>query len=105
RGFVPQHIPARAAPLEGHRTEARSRWESVTRGLTIQYGGSSPASAPATAAAHTPPPARARPRPARTPGGSGDSHGAPSAVPPWAASSHRGGRVSRRAGPGLLVGR
>ena len=55
---------------------------------------------PATAAARTPPAARAqpRPRPPRTPGGSGGSRGAPSAAPPWAASSHRGGTLSRPVG-------
>jgi hypothetical protein len=53
-----------------------------------------------TAAAHTPPAARGPPRPPRTPGGSSDSPGAPSAAPPRAASSHRGSPLS--SGPPCL---
>jgi hypothetical protein len=47
-----------------------------------------------------------RPHPPRRPGGSGNSRGAPSAAPPWTASSHRGRVVSsdaRRAGDDVLA--
>src|SRR5690242_682135 len=70
------------------------------RTMGYEYSGSPPVvssaqAVPAPAAGHTPPPALAQPRPPRTGGGSSDPRGAPSAAPPWAASSHRGGRVSR----------